>query len=236
MRWMDVCIVEYFCFEQATGKTEWEKQPTLAGLLDDPVFLLAAKFAEHFFMVNSDWAITVDKWKTEEGGKYLLFITAARYIYVTFLLFQESRPQDEKGNYQKGGEGRLIPCETVVRETVKVGGKDIDIILYKIPEYSCYPPPYGSATPTSDYDVGLVGPKSGELLANFNGKFEGMFKKSSEEVFDTNIYAYTLEYVIPSKFIGMCYLLLMVFSFINYLYFLNLSVYFNVNICKTLGS
>ena len=54
----------------------------------------------------------------------------------------------------------------------------------------------------SDYDVGLVGPKSGDLLANFNDKFEEMFGKSSEEVFDTNIYAYTLEYAIPSKFEG----------------------------------
>ena len=100
-----------------------------------------------------------------------MFITAARYLYVTVLLYQESKP--------------------------------LDVIDYKIPWYSCYPSPYGSATETSDYDVGLVGPKSWELMANFNYKFSDQFRKSSDEVFDTNIYAYNFGYAMPAKFVGM---------------------------------
>ena len=200
--WLETCIVDYYCFEQTKGKIEWEEIPSFEGLMEEPHFLLAAKFAEHFFMVNDNWGKTVEEWKDKQGGKELLFITAARYLYITFLLYQESKPQDEKGDYVMGKKGKVKPCETVIRR-LNTGGRALDVLDYKIPSYSCYPPPYGSATATSDYDVGLVGPKSGELLANFNDKFAEKFKKSSEEVFDTNIYAYTLEYAMPEKFIGM---------------------------------
>ena len=98
------------------------------------------------------------------------------------------------------GTGKLKPCDVVFKkENAEEQKKNFK---YVVPDYSCFPVPYGSARSTSDYDVGLVGPKSGDLLANFNDKFEEMFGKSSEEVFDTNIYAYTLEYAIPSKFEG----------------------------------
>ena len=205
--WLETCIIDYYCFVQTKGKIEWKEQPPFEGLIEKPHFPLAAKFAEHFFMVNDNWGNTVKEWKDKQGGKELLFITAARYLYVTFLLYEESKPQDKKGFYVKGSKGRVKPCKTIItrRDT---GKGPIELKNYEIPSYSCYPPPYGSATATSDYDVGLVGPKSGELLANFNDKFAEQFKKSSEEVFDTNIYAYTLEYAMPSMFIGMLLLFL----------------------------
>ena len=55
-----------------------------------------------------------------------------------------------------------------------------------IPQAVCHPAPYGSATCLSDYDVGLVGPKSGELTGDFNDAFQEEFGKASEEVFDNN--------------------------------------------------
>lgn len=202
--WLEACIVDYYCFNQAKGKIEWEENgmPSFEGFMEKPHFSLAAAFAEHFFMVNDNWVKTVEEWKDKQSGKKLLFITAARYLYVTFLLYQESRPQDKKGGYIKGSHGRLKPCKS--RITIRdVGNGPVELKDYEIPSYSCFPLPYGSTTAISDYDVGLVGSKSGDLLANFNDKFVELFKKSSEEVLDTNIYAYTLEYAMPSKFVGM---------------------------------
>ena len=75
----------------------------------------------------------------------------------------------------------------------------------KIPdpsEGSGYPAPYGSASYKSDYDVGLIGTGSGSLTVRFNDYFQTNFKKPSEFVFDTNVYAFTLEFAIPSMFIN----------------------------------
>ena len=67
----------------------------------------------------------------------------------------------------------------------------------------CYPAPYGSASYKSDYDVGLIGTDSGSLTERFNDYFQTRFKKPSEFVFDTNVYAFTLEFAIPSMFINL---------------------------------
>ena len=40
-------------------------------------------------------------------------------------------------------------------------------------------------------------------MANFNYKFADQFRKSSDEVFDTNIYAYNFGYAMSAKFVGM---------------------------------
>ena len=83
----------------------------------------------------------------------------------------------------------------------------------KFPGGVCFPAPYGSTSATSDYDVGLIGKNSGLVVAEFNKRFEdsvttsplvvGHFGKPSELVFDTNIYAYSLEYAMPSLFEGL---------------------------------
>ena len=63
-----------------------------------------------------------------------------------------------------------------------------------------FPKPYGSATCKSDYDVGLIGKDAGFLTKKFNDFFEITFGKPSELVFDTNVYAFTLEFAMPSIF------------------------------------
>ncbi len=85
----------------------------------------------------------------------------------------------------------LIPC-------AKTADK-----RYVIPDSGvCFLAPYGSATCTSDYDVALVGKDAGSLTEKFNNYFQSArgFKKPSELVFDTNVYAFTLEYAIPFIF------------------------------------
>ena len=63
--------------------------------------------------------------------------------------------------------------------------------------------PVGSATSTSDYDASLVGSQSGLVTARFNEMFDEIFHKPSEEVFDTNIYAFSLEYAMPYIYVGL---------------------------------
>ena len=194
IKWIRDCIVDYYCFKKHEAYDEWIKQPSLKGLLDQPHFKVAAKFSESFFTKYRNWQNTKKQWADDKTS--LLYITAARYVLATYILYQESRPQDETGIYKEGQKGRLVPCE------VKMKTDSTLIDQYILPEYSCYPFPIGSATATSDYDVSLIGPKSGELVANFNDKFKEMFGEASEIVFDTNIYAYSLEYAIPSKIQG----------------------------------
>jgi hypothetical protein len=75
---------------------------------------------------------------------------------------------------------------------------------FKEPKYVCFPEPYGTASPTSDYDVGLIGPNGGSVTIKFNQEFNTKFNGiASEEVLDTNIYAYSLEYAIPQAFVGL---------------------------------
>ena len=90
----------------------------------------------------------------------------------------------------KLSDNKLVPCATTVDS--KIVNPDSGV---------CYPaPPYGSATCTSDYDVGLVGKNSGYLTEAFNEYFQKKFKKPSELVFDTNVYAFTLEFAMPFNF------------------------------------
>ena len=104
-------------------------------------------------------------------------ITAARYLLVTSILYVKSH-------------WKLIPCP---------GGKG-EKYLIPNPTGVCYPVPYGSASYKSDYDVGLIGAESGSLTKKFNEYFQSTFRRPSELVFDTNVYAFTLEFAIPSMF------------------------------------
>lgn len=179
--WFQKCIVTYYCFQKDAKKASWVKQPSFEGELNKEHFKRAAEVARDFF-IGKKWkgpGGLVPTWKPEDNCNKLLYITAARYVYVTFLLYEES-------------DGKLEPC--------KVDPKTKKVIVH---EFACYPAPYGSADCTSDYDVGLVGPKSGELAGDFNDKFEEVFAAPSEEIFDTNIYAFSLEYALPSMFDGL---------------------------------
>ena len=129
----------------------------------------------HFFRDAQHFTKSVFTLSTD----IIFFLTAdARYLYVTFLLAHLS------------GE-KLTVCSR---------DKDNKI---EIPKYACFLPPYGSTTATSDYDVGLIGPASGSLTVAFNDYFQKKFNKPSEQVFDTNIYAFSLEYALPEMFTGL---------------------------------
>lgn len=211
--WMRKCIVDYYCFKQRTSGIEgieWEEQPTFKGLIEKHHFTLAADFAKTFFLKNNVWQDTIGKWESEER-EYLLFITAVRYILVISYLYEESKPKDAGGNQMANEKGRFETCETELAATKNEDGKPLFNVI--IPSYSCYPAPYGSATPTSDFDLGLIGPKSGELLANFNTEFQKKFGESSEAVCDSNIYSYTMEYTMPQRITGMFLVFFSLFFF-----------------------
>ena len=117
----------------------------------------------------------------------LFYITAARYLIVTHILRVQSN-------------SKLIACR---ENRDKYSGI---IQSFDIPATGvCFPSPYGSATYKSDYDVGLIGVNSGTVTQRFNQYFQAAtpngFGKPSELVFDTNVYACTVEFAMPAIFL-----------------------------------
>lgn len=183
IRWIKEKIVDGYKFKKHATKDLWIEQPTFEGLLGTPQFKSDAERVEKFFKRNNDWEVTKNSPQFRKGSKCtdLLYITAARYLYVTYVL------------YLKSG-GKLIPCSNSATDR-----KKISIPVSGV----CYPKPYGTASCTSDYDVGLIGKDTGTLTKNFNEYFQNPktgFGKPSELVFDTNVYAFTLEYAMPYLF------------------------------------
>jgi len=160
----------------------WTKQPDFKEDLGTDEFVSAANRVKSFFDKHSDWDTTKNSpaFRSKDSCLKLLYITAARYLLVTYVLYNVS---DEK----------VVPCER---------NEDNDI---EIPDSVCYPKPYGGASCTSDYDVGLVGKDAGYVTEKFNNYFQSAagFEKPSEMVFDTNVYALTLEYAMSFLFAGL---------------------------------
>ena len=160
----------------------WIKQPDFEEDIGTPEFVTAANRVKSFFDKHNDWDTTKNSpaFRSKESCLKLLYITAARYLLVTHVLYTES-------------DGMVVPCER---------NADNDI---EIPDSVCYPKPYGGASCTSDYDVGLIGKDAGYVTEKFNNYFQGEngFGKPSEVVFDTNVYAFTLEYAMPFLFAGL---------------------------------
>ena len=157
----------------------WTNQPDFKTDLGTPKFKADADRVKKFFDRNNNWETSKKnpKFRTKDSCTNLLYITAARYLLVTHILYEQSGK-------------KLAPCARAGKQIV-------------IPDSGvCYPAPYGSATCTSDYDVGLVGKDAGFLTEKFNAYFQGAsgFRKPSELVFDTNVYAFTLEYAMPFLF------------------------------------
>ncbi|KAL9980152.1 hypothetical protein ACROYT_G008701 [Oculina patagonica] len=179
LAWMKTDIVDRYRFEKDRTRDIWTKQPDFKTDLGSSEFIKAADRVKAFFDRNNDWEKTKKnpEFRTEASCTNLLYITAARYLLVTHILYVESGK-------------KLVPC-------TRTGGK------IAIPDSGiCYPAPYGSATCTSDYDVGLIGKDAGFITKKFNDYFQGSkgFRKPSELVFDTNVYAFTLEYAMPLLF------------------------------------
>ena len=183
LAWIREHIVDRYGFVKDPTKDIWTKQPDFKGSLETPEFVAAANQVKKFFDRNSDWETTKTnpEFRTAQSCLNLLYITAARYLLVTHILYVESSK-------------KLQPCESTTDKKIRIPDSGV-----------CYPAPYGSATCTSDYDVGLVGKDAGDLTEKFNAYFQGAqgFGQPSELVFDTNVYAFTLEYAMPFLFVKL---------------------------------
>ena len=180
LAWMKTDIVDKYKFVKDATKDMWTRQPDFRGHLGTPEFVAAADRVKKFFDRNNDWETTKKnpEFRTPQSCLNLLYITAARYVLVTHILYV-------------GSGQKLQPCVSTADKKITIPASGV-----------CYPAPYGSATCTSDYDVGLVGKDAGDLTEKFNAYFQGAlgFGKPSELVFDTNVYAFTLEYAMPFLF------------------------------------
>ena len=164
----------------------WTEQPSFEGHLRTKNFKTAAEKAQKFFLKfnknsgKSPWELLQEV--TKNQNYKLLKITAARYLLVTHILWLVSGK-------------KLTACKEKRDNYTGIPQS------WKIPEGGvCFPKPYGSATYKSDYDVGLIGKDSGTVTQEFNKYFQEKFSLPSELVFDTNVYAFTLEFAMPSMF------------------------------------
>ncbi|XP_015776703.1 PREDICTED: uncharacterized protein LOC107354729 [Acropora digitifera] len=188
LKWMEKEIVMRYKFEKVDQKDLWRKQPNFEQDLGKPHFIAAANRAEKFFKRNNNWTHTKEnsKFRTKASCLNLLYITAARYLFVTHVLY-------DLYNKITNGKFQLSPCSGPKTQIIIPGSR------------VCYPEPYGTMSCTSDYDVGLIGIAAGSLTEAFNNYFQdiGGFGKPSELVFDTNVYAFTLEFSMPFLFVGL---------------------------------
>ena len=187
--WMDK-IIDSYGFKENSGGDMWTEQPSFEDRLEENEFEKHAKKAKDFFQKfitnsgKSPWKLLQDVTKGQKNK--LLKITAAMYLLVTYILWSVS--------------GKKL---TACKEERKIY-TDIPE-SWEIPENGvCFLKPYGSATYKSDYDVGLIGKNSGTVTQKFNNYFDTNFQKiPSELVFDTNVYAYTLEFAMPAMFLSL---------------------------------
>ena len=178
-------MVKNYTFVKNRKECQWDEQPSFEGDLGSDDFVKAAGKAEEFFRAIKDDDNPWQNLLRTKSKTNLLYITAARYIFVTHILWLQSNK-------------KLISC----KERRDVYNNVIQD--FEIPQTGvCFPKPYGSATYKSDYDVGLIGKDSGTLTMKFNGWFQNNFGKPSELVFDTNVYAFTLEFAMPSMFLKL---------------------------------
>ena len=186
--WMDE-IIKNYGFKKHPVADMWTEQPSFEGRLGTENFKTAAEKAEQFFLkFNKNRGIS--PWEllqkvTKNQNYKLLKITAARYLLVTHILWLVSGK-------------KLTACKEKRDNYTGIPQS------WKIPEGGvCFPKPYGSATYKSDYDVGLIGKDSGTVTQEFNSYFQKTFGIPSELVFDTNVYAFTLEFAMPAMFTSL---------------------------------
>lgn len=182
-------IADAYGFQKDPNKDQWKKLPSFEGQIGKGGWAEAAQLAEQFFRNNNNHATPWQNLLATRTPINLLYITAARYLFVTDVLWVQSNRQ-------------LIACK---EKRDKYSGI---IQSFEIPATGvCFPLPYGSATYKSDYDVGLIGVNSGTLTQSFNQYFQAAapngFGKPSELVFDTNVYAFTLEFAMPMMFLKL---------------------------------
>ena len=157
-------------------------QPNFQGDLGNNEFIAAAKRVEQFFYRNNNWETTKNnpKFRTKVSCTNLLYITAARYLLVTHVLYLKS-------------DNNLIPCS---RTSDKSNSWFWSVLSWTL---------WDRLLHIGLYDVGLIGKDAGYLTEKFNSYFQDVegFGKPSEMVFDTNVYAFTLEISMPFLFSGL---------------------------------
>lgn len=67
-----------------------------------------------------------------------------------------------------------------------------NVIQYHCPK--CSRVSSGSTTATSDYDINISGPDAHKVVTEFNKKFQEIYKMTSAEKFDTNVYGFPRVY------------------------------------------
>ena len=149
-------------------------------------FKAAANRAKQFFKCNNHHDSPWKNFLQTRSPTNLLYITAARYLLVTYTLYEASN-------------GKLIPC----KETRK---KDDNILLnytrFLVPEYvflDLVAAAHTNLTTTSGSLEKILEPSQSALMCFFQCEFG----KPSELVFDTNVYAFTLEFAMPSMFLKL---------------------------------
>ena len=181
--WMKDNIVDRYGFVKDPAMDAWIKQPNFKEDIGTPEFVTTANRVKSFFEKHSDWDTTKNSpaFRSKDSCLKLLYITAARYLLVTHILYTQSNR-------------KVVVCERNSTDN-----------KLEIPDSVCFPEPYGGASCTSDYDVSLAGKDAGYLTAKFNNYFQSAkgFGKPSEIVFDTNVYAFTLQYALPDLFAGL---------------------------------
>ena len=182
-------IIKNYGFKKHPEANMWTEQPSFEGHLGKRKFKTFAKKAEQFFLKfkknggKSPWELLQEV--TKNQNYKLLKITAARYLLVTHILWLVSGK-------------KLTACKEKRSSYTKIPQS------WEIPKHGvCFPKPYGSATYKSDYDVGLIGKDSGTVTQEFNKYFQTTFELPSELVFDTNVYAFTLEFAMPAMFTSL---------------------------------
>ena len=182
-------IADAYGFQKDPNKDQWKKLPSFEGQIGKGGWAAAAQLAEQFFRNNNNHATPWQNLLATRTPINLLYITAARYLFVTHVLWVQSNR-------------KLIACKETRDKYSGI------IQSFEIPATGvCFPLPYGSATYKSDYDVGLIGVNSGTVTQSFNQYFQAAapngFGKPSELVFDTNVYAFTLEFAMPMMFLKL---------------------------------
>ncbi|KAJ7382001.1 hypothetical protein OS493_037760 [Desmophyllum pertusum] len=86
VNWIINDIVVPYGFKKHKTKNEWESQPTFEGFLGTTKFNADGTNAEEFFKENNDW----NTLKAKRTCLDLLYITAARYVLVTNILYEQS--------------------------------------------------------------------------------------------------------------------------------------------------
>ena len=181
-------IADAYGFQKDPKDYRWKTPlPSFEGQIGKGGWAAAAQLAEQFFRNNNNHATPWQNLLATRTPINLLYITAARYLFVTHVLWVQSNR-------------KLIACKETRDKYSGI------IQSFEIPATGvCFPLPYGSATYKSDYDVGLIGVNSGTVTQSFNQYFQAAapngFSKPSELVFDINVYAFTLEFAMPAMFL-----------------------------------